>query len=67
MASRGRPKQYHEERVVTAVRLPKELVRDLKITALVKDLTMNDLLVRAATEYLDREGARVVERQEQVQ
>lgn len=60
MANRGRPRKYTEERVVTAMRLPKELVRDLKITALVKDTTVNDIVIRAARDYLDREGATVV-------
>lgn len=62
MGSPGRPKQYDEERVVTAVRLPKPLVKDLKIAALVNETSMNEILVRAASEYLEREGADVVPR-----
>lgn len=62
MGSRGRPREHDEDRVVTAVRLPKSLVRDIKIAALVKDTSMNDILVRAATEYLAREGADVIPR-----
>lgn len=62
MGSRGRPRQHDEERVVTAVRLPKPLVKELKIAALVNETSMNEILVRAATEYLAREGADVVPR-----
>lgn len=63
MAKRGRPREHDEDRVVTAMRFPKSLLRDLKITALVNETSVNDILVRAATDYLAREGATVVPRQ----
>jgi predicted HicB family RNase H-like nuclease len=53
MASRGRPRQYREDRVTTAVRLPEALHRRLTEEAEARDTSLNHLLVRAATYYLD--------------
>jgi predicted HicB family RNase H-like nuclease len=54
MAKRGRPKEHLEERVTTAVRIPKDLYRRLKHEAIERDSSLNHLLVRAAQHYLDR-------------
>ena len=54
MAQRGRPKEHLEERVTTAVRIPKGLYRKLKQEANQRDSSLNHLLVKAAEYYLDR-------------
>jgi predicted HicB family RNase H-like nuclease len=51
---RGRPKQYHEERKTTAVRLPVSLHERLVQVAAERETSVNHLLVKAATVYLDR-------------
>jgi hypothetical protein len=54
MGQRGRPRQYPEDRVTTAVRIPKDLYTKLKREANERDSSLNHLLVRAAEYYLDR-------------
>ena len=49
----GRPK-VHGERVTTAVRLPKELHKRASHEAIDRDTSVNHLLVKALTYYLDR-------------
>jgi predicted HicB family RNase H-like nuclease len=49
----GRPR-IHDDRVTTAVRLPEPLYRRLKETAEDRDSSLNHLLVKAATYYLDK-------------
>ena len=50
----GRPKQFHEPRVATAVRLPESLHRRLQAEAVARDTSINHLLAKAAAYYLDR-------------
>jgi predicted transcriptional regulator len=58
----GRPKLYEERRVATAVRLPESVHRRLRHAARERDVSVNLLVTRAVTEYLDRgrgaDGAR---------
>lgn len=50
----ARPKTYTEERVATAVRLPTSLHRRLHDVALDRDVSVNLLVTRAVTDFLDR-------------
>lgn len=50
----GRPKQFHEPRVATAIRLPASLHKRLQEEALARDTSINHLLAKAAGYYLDR-------------
>lgn len=50
---RGRPKQYLEERVTTAIRVPISLHARLQEEAELRDTSINHLVVRAARYYLD--------------
>lgn len=50
---RGRPKQYLEDRVTTAMRIPASLHARLQEEAALRDTSINHLLVRAARYYLD--------------
>jgi hypothetical protein len=54
MGQKGRPREYQEDRVATAVRIPKDLYRKLKHEASERDSSVNHLLVKAAEYYLDR-------------
>lgn len=54
MAKPGRPREHLEERITTAIRLPKTLHKKLKREALERDSSVNHLLVKAAQHYLDR-------------
>ncbi len=54
MGQRGRPRKYSEDRVATAVRIPKDLYTKLKQEANERDSSLNHLLVKAAEYYLDR-------------
>lgn len=49
---RGRPREYDEARVTTAVRLPKSLYKKLKIEAIEQETTLNRLVEEATTMYL---------------
>ena len=48
----GRPREYNEDRVTTAVRLPKSLYKRLKIEAIEQETTLNRLVEEATTMYL---------------
>lgn len=54
IAGMARPKVYEQERVVTAVRMPKELQSRLHEAATERDVSANLLAVKAITDYLDR-------------
>jgi hypothetical protein len=49
----ARPKTYPEDRVVQAVRMPKDLQQRLHEAADARDLSANFLAVKAITLYLD--------------
>lgn len=49
----ARPKKHHDERRVTAVRLPVELHDRAKATAEERDVSVNWLVTRALAAYLD--------------
>ena len=53
MAPRGRPKQFTEDRVTTAIRIPAGLHERLQAEAERRDTSINHLMVRAAAVYLD--------------
>jgi hypothetical protein len=55
---RGRPREYDEQRVTTAVRLPKSLYKQLKIEAIEQETTLNRLVEEATTRYLRTVGRR---------
>jgi hypothetical protein len=48
----GRPKIYEEPRVATAVRLPTSLHDELQRAAAARDVSVNLLVNRAVTDYL---------------
>jgi hypothetical protein len=48
----GRPREYHERRVTTAVRLPESLHRHLRDAARERDVSANLLVERAVAEFL---------------
>ena len=50
----GRPRVHDEERVTTAVRVPKTLHDRVRAAASERDVGVNLLVVRALEEYLDR-------------
>jgi hypothetical protein len=50
----ARPKQYDEERIATAVRLPASLHRELHAAAIDRDVSANLLIVRAVRRYLEQ-------------
>ncbi len=50
----GRPRVHQEERVTTAVRVPKTLHDRVRAVADERQVGMNLLVVRALEEYLDR-------------
>lgn len=50
----ARPKIYDQERVTTALRMPKELQDRLHAAASERDVSANLLAVRAIADYLDR-------------
>lgn len=52
----GRPREYDEDRVTTAVRLPKSLYKKLKIEAIEQETTLNKLVEEATTTYLRSMG-----------
>lgn len=49
-----RPKIHHEERVTTALRVPKALHERLKHAAEERQVALNLLAVKALEDYLDR-------------
>jgi len=50
----GRPRVCEEERVPTAVRLPRSVRDALREAAAARDVSVNLLVTRAVTEYLGR-------------
>jgi predicted HicB family RNase H-like nuclease len=50
----GRPRQYTEERVTKALRIPKDLDERLKATARERGVSVNVLMNMALEQYLDR-------------
>jgi hypothetical protein len=54
VAAMGRPKLHDEPRVATAVRLPESVHRRLHDAARRRDVSVNLLVTRAVTDYLDR-------------
>jgi hypothetical protein len=50
----GRPRVHDEERVATAVRVPKTLHDRVRAAAQERQVGVNFLVVRALEEYLDR-------------
>lgn len=54
MGQPGRPKEHYEDRVTTAVRIPRKLHKQLKREAVERDSSVNHLIVKAAQFYLDR-------------
>jgi predicted HicB family RNase H-like nuclease len=50
----GRPRVHEEERVATAVRVPKTLHDRARAAAQERQVGVNFLVVRALEEYLDR-------------
>jgi predicted HicB family RNase H-like nuclease len=49
----ARPKVYEEERVTTAVRLPKSSHEQLRAEARERDVSVNYLIVRAVERYVN--------------
>lgn len=54
--ARGRPKQYSEERVVMAVRLPKPLYKRLHHEAIDRETTVTRIVEGALRDHLDHPG-----------
>jgi predicted HicB family RNase H-like nuclease len=50
----ARPKIHHEERVTTALRVPKQLHEQLRAAAQERQVGVNVIAVRALEEYLER-------------
>jgi predicted transcriptional regulator len=50
----GRPRIYDEPRITTAIRLPASLRRKLQLAATRRDVSVNYLVTRAVSDYLDR-------------
>lgn len=50
----ARPKKFHEKRVTTAVRLPEGLHDRLHEAADERDVSVNLLVTRAVSDYLER-------------
>jgi len=50
----SRPRENHDQRVTTAVRLPADLHERLKATARERDVSANYMVVRAVEEFLER-------------
>lgn len=50
----GRPRVSDEQRIATAVRLPVSVHRRLHDEARTRDVSVNLIITRAVTDYLDR-------------
>lgn len=50
----GRPRIYDEPRIATAIRLPVSLHDDLQTAATQRDVSVNFLVTRAVSDYLQR-------------
>lgn len=53
----ARPKQYSDDRVTTAIRLPAELQEAFRRLAEERDVSVNYLINRAMLRYLDEHAA----------
>ncbi len=51
----ARPKQYQDERVTTAIRLPLDLQEAFRHLAEERDVSVNYLINRAMVRYLDEQ------------
>jgi predicted HicB family RNase H-like nuclease len=56
----GRPKQYEEDRVTTAVRVPTPVHEKFRALAEERDVSVNYLINKAMTRYLDDQLAMAV-------
>lgn len=54
VALMARPRIHPEDRVTTAVRVPKELYDDLRKAANERQLSVNFLVVKALEDFVDR-------------
>jgi hypothetical protein len=52
MADSGRPKEYVDDRVTTAIRLPKALYKRLKHEAIDREVSVNSLIEQATQTFL---------------
>lgn len=52
MAKPGRPKEHSDERVTTAIRLPKGLYKRLKHEAIDREVSVNTLIEQATKTFL---------------
>ena len=52
MAESGRPKEYPEDRVTTAIRRPKDLYKRLKHEAIDREVSVNSLIEQATQIFL---------------
>ena len=50
----ARPRLYHQDRITTAIRLPRDLHTRLREEAVRRDVSVNLLVERALAQYLDR-------------
>ena len=55
---RGRPK-VHDERITTAVRLPKGLHKRLKIEAVYRDVGVNVIVTKAVEDWMKKNEGKV--------
>lgn len=53
MTTRGRLKSVPEDRVSTAVRIPRDLYKRARHEALDRDISVNHLIVKGLQKYLD--------------
>lgn len=53
----ARPRESDEQRIATAVRLPKSVHHRLHAAARERDVSANLLVTKAVTQYLDRLGS----------
>ena len=54
MASPGRPRQFDEERITKALRIPTSLDEQVKQAALERGISVNVLINNALEDYLER-------------
>ena len=52
MGESGRPKEFAEDRVTTAIRLPKALYKRLKHEAIDREVSVNSLIEQATKRFL---------------
>ena len=60
MATRGRPRVHADgSRVTTAMRIPKPLVRRLRVEAALRDVSVNLIVVRAIEDWMKKNEGKV--------